>query len=122
MCCGLLEGMWVGRCGTGKHARVARASLPGKFAGCFAAFYPGVHWQYFVVAKQLCDVLLILSQNVIVERSRCERQSLNLVDERLDYLQISAHLFLEDNITNEYLVLLVMRSHSERMQLICTLG
>lgn len=77
----------MGGCGTGRHGKVARASLPGKFAGCFAAFYPSVHWQYLVVAKQLGDVLLILSQDVIVECSRRERQSLNLVDERLNYLQ-----------------------------------
>ena len=63
------------------------ASLPSKFAGCFTTFYPGVHWQNFVIPKQLCDVLLIFSQDIIVECSRCQRKCLNLVDERLDYLQ-----------------------------------
>lgn len=37
---------------------------PCKLDCGLSAFHAGVHWKHFVVAKQLCDVLLILSKHV----------------------------------------------------------
>ena len=46
---------------------VSSAYTPGKLTSCFSTLASGVHWQHFVITKQLGDILLICTQHIIVE-------------------------------------------------------
>jgi len=48
-------------------ASVSSAYIPGELTSCFSTLAARVHWQHFVIPKQLGDVFFICTQHIVVE-------------------------------------------------------
>src|SRR4051812_7922575 len=63
-----------------------------QFQPRFYCLYTRIHRQHFIVPEQLCDILLIFTQHIIMKRARREREALSLFYERLYYPRMAMAL------------------------------